>query len=491
MLQGGFEVFGDIGGDDFGGREVGGVFEGFVLEPEDVEVDLIALEKILVAEALEALGLRPLEAVLGIEAGNEVVEVGPLERILLQSEVLVGPQVVDPELLGPGLLVGGWLAVEEEDIRLHSLRVEDPGRQPQQRVDVGLLEQSTADRLSRPSLEEHVIRQHHSGTAMLLEDREDVLEEVELLVARARPEIISVDRQALLGLLARLVNDRDTALLAEGRIRQHQIILAVLPSKAILGDNREIAGIGLAADPVEEEIHRAETRHTIDQLDPVEGAVLELLLLLTIKGEVISDVVVRGEQKAPRATGRIADRLSRLGCHHIDHGGDEGTRGKVLSGTTLYVSGILLEEPLVGVTLDIDFEARPLLLVDQVDNQAAELGRVLDFVLSFAEDDAEHPWTLAEFFQRVPVVGLQIIPVEPDQGFPVESGWDRRGLVEGRLRLLIRHLEKEEEGQLLDIVPIGEAVIPEDVAVVPELLDKGGSGHLRRLKRISGDNLFN
>ena len=83
MLEGGFEVFGDVGGDDFGSREVGGVFEGLVLEPEDVEVDLIALEEVLVGEALEALGLRALEAILGIEAGGEVVEVGPLEGILL------------------------------------------------------------------------------------------------------------------------------------------------------------------------------------------------------------------------------------------------------------------------------------------------------------------------------------------------------------------------------------------------------------------------
>jgi len=58
-------------------------------------------EQLLLAEALKALGLRPLEAVLGVKAGNEVVEVGPLEGILLEGEVLVGPQIIDPEHLGP------------------------------------------------------------------------------------------------------------------------------------------------------------------------------------------------------------------------------------------------------------------------------------------------------------------------------------------------------------------------------------------------------
>jgi hypothetical protein len=38
-----------------------------------------------------------------------------------------------------------------------------------------------------------------------------------------------------------------------------------------------------------------------------------------------------------------------------------------------------------------------------------------------------------------------------------------------------------KEGQLLDIIPIGEPVIPEDVAVVPKLLNEGGSGHASKI----------
>jgi len=40
--------------------------------------------------------------------------------------------------------------------------------------------------------------------------------------------------------------------------------------------------------------------------------------------------------------------------------------------------------------------------------------------------------------------------------------------------LLMGHLEKEQEGQLLHVVAVGEPVIAEDVAVVPEFLDNLG-----------------
>jgi hypothetical protein len=41
----GLQVLYNLGGDDVWWREVRGIFEGIVFEPEDVEVDLIAVEK--------------------------------------------------------------------------------------------------------------------------------------------------------------------------------------------------------------------------------------------------------------------------------------------------------------------------------------------------------------------------------------------------------------------------------------------------------------
>ena len=44
----------------------------------------------------------------------------------------------------------------------------------------------------------------------------------------------------------------------------------------------------------------------------------------------------------------------------------------------------------------------------------------------------------------------------------------------GRLGLLIRHFQEQQKRELFDVVAVGQAVITEDVAVVPEFLDEGG-----------------
>ncbi len=75
---------------------------------------------------------------------------------------------------------------------------------------------------------------------MLLEDGEDVLQEVELLVTRARPEIVAVDDERFFGRLARFVDDGDAAFFAEGRIGQDDLVFAVLPGECVLGDDGQI-----------------------------------------------------------------------------------------------------------------------------------------------------------------------------------------------------------------------------------------------------------
>ena len=239
MLQRGFQVVRDVLRDDFRRGQIGGFFQRVVFQPEDVEVHLVALGQFFVGEGLEALALLALVAVLRVVAGDEVVEVAALERVFLEREMQVGAQVVNPELLRPRLFLRG-LAVEEQDVRLHALRVEDAGGQAQQRVHVRLLEQFAPDGFARAAFKQHVVRQHHRRAAVLLEDGEDVLEEIELLVARARPEIVAVDDERFLGRLARLVDDGHAALLAERRIGQDDLVFAVLPGQRVLGDDGQI-----------------------------------------------------------------------------------------------------------------------------------------------------------------------------------------------------------------------------------------------------------
>ena len=60
---------------------------------------------------------------------------------------------------------------------------------------------------------------------MLLQDGEDVLEEVELFVARARPEIVAMDDERLFLFVAGFVDDGDAALFSERRIAESLITL--------------------------------------------------------------------------------------------------------------------------------------------------------------------------------------------------------------------------------------------------------------------------
>src|SRR5207302_3428885 len=119
-------------------------------------------------------------------AEDEVVEIGPSQLTGLEGKVLVRPEVVDPQLLCPRCLLGR-LAVEEEHVRLDATGIEDARGQAQQCVDVALLEQLAPDDLPGAAFEENVVRNHDRRAAMDREQRVDVLEEVELLVAGADP----------------------------------------------------------------------------------------------------------------------------------------------------------------------------------------------------------------------------------------------------------------------------------------------------------------
>ena len=66
---------------------------------------------------------------------------------------------------------------------------------------------SFGDGFARAALEEHIVGHDDRGPAVDLEQRLDVLHEVELLVTVLRPEVIADDLERLAGLLALGVDD--------------------------------------------------------------------------------------------------------------------------------------------------------------------------------------------------------------------------------------------------------------------------------------------
>ena len=79
-------------------------------------------------------GLALIDGSGPVEA-HKFIQIGALEGFGLEGEVLVGAQVVHPELAGGGLGATG-AAIKEEHIGLHALGVEDARGQAQQGVHV-------------------------------------------------------------------------------------------------------------------------------------------------------------------------------------------------------------------------------------------------------------------------------------------------------------------------------------------------------------------
>ncbi len=142
LFQRSLQVFDDFSRQHLRLGQMGRVLQAFVAQPENVQADLIAGQQFLVSEAAPApLGVifapggPALVPVGRVEAAHKIVKMGPGQRVLLEGEVLVGPQIVNPQFPGPGSRAAGP-AVEEEDVGLDPLGVEDAGRQPQQGVDI-------------------------------------------------------------------------------------------------------------------------------------------------------------------------------------------------------------------------------------------------------------------------------------------------------------------------------------------------------------------
>jgi len=69
-------------------------------------------------------------------------------------------------------------------------------------------------------------------------------------------------------------------------------------------------------------------------------------------------------------------------------------------------------------------------------------------------------------------VGFQLFPFAVLEALPAYIFLDDGFLVQ-LVDLLVGHLEEEQVGELFHVIAIGDAVVPEDVAVVPQALDDG------------------
>jgi hypothetical protein len=123
--------------------------------------------------------------------------------------------------------------------------------------------------------------------------------------------------------------------------------------------------------------------------------------LVTVELLLLKNITGRGEEKTTGARGGIDDRGPQLRAHDCDDGVDQGARSEVLTGAGLHILRVLFEETFVDVTLDVGAERAPRFLIDEIDDEAAQMGGVLDLVLGFPEDDAEDARLFAEIFESI------------------------------------------------------------------------------------------
>ncbi len=403
-----------------------------------------------------------------------------MSRLRLQGEVHVRPQVVDPQLLRPGLLLGR-LGVEEQHVGLSR-----PGRRKCRSAAAAACGRRTAcSRLRRTVSPAPPSNSTLSGTTiaqrpLILSNVLDVLQEVELLVLCRGPEVLPFVGGVFFFQVAFLVDDGDAALLAERRIGQHHAEPLARVTRETVSPRLHRARIGV--DAVQVQVHDAQPGGVGDQFPALHERRPQVLLLILVEflAVVADDVVVGGQQESARAAGRIADGVVRLRPHHVDDGLDQFAGREVLPRTLGGLGGTLGQQPFVDVALDVGLHRRPLLGVDQVHDQPLERGRVLDLLPSLLEDLAQHPRLLAEFFEDVPVVDFQLVAVPLEQALPAELRRHDRLAVVRRLRLLVGHLEEQQESDLLRVGHVRQAIVPQNVGEVPGFVDDllGGVGHL-------------
>ena len=128
------------------------------------------------------------------------------------------------------------------------------------------------------------------------------------LLRRRRPEVRPVVGDGLLVGLALVVDDGDATTScrtagSSARRRRVSTARSAAQSSVLIGGFRRVV---VGADAVQEQVHRAEARDAVDQLDAAQGVVAEVLLLVLV--ELV--VLLRGS-RAPRAGSRRCRRPGR------------------------------------------------------------------------------------------------------------------------------------------------------------------------------------
>ncbi len=95
----------------------------------------------------------------------------------------------------------------------------------------------------------------------------------------------------------------------------------------------------------------------------------------------------------------------------------------------------------------------------------------MNLVLRLEEDGAQHARLLPELVQRGQVMRLQRLAHLGRQAGPVVALGDMGVAVVWLLRVFMRQLQKQQVGELFEVIAIAHAVVAQGVAEIPDFLD--------------------
>ena len=167
--------------------------------------------------------------------------------------------------------------------------------------------------------------------------------------------------------------------------------------------------------------------------------------------------------KAKCAAGGVVASLAGLRLYQTGHDINQHAGREILSCAGFFLVGVFLQKPLIQIAKPLLAGGKPVQSVDGGDNFFQVLrfvnvgGRALiDFPHAACAALAQVvQQLLVEFFQFNSAFGGQAVPAV---GFRYLTLCAR----------LLRHLQKQDIGQLRHILMIGDAVVTENVAEVPE-----------------------
>jgi hypothetical protein len=230
-------------------------------------------------------------------------------------------------------------------------------------MKVTIMEYLLANNLSCTSLKKYIVWKDDRSPPVHFEKCMDVLDEIQLFIARRRPEVRTFDTIIVFSFFPIFCREFMGTLRPKGRIRDDDFVSGSWIFDETISDTDRTLCL---SETMEKHIHQGDTSRLSDELLTTKYFCFEFLLFISIEFSFphFEDIVMCFEEESTRTRTRIVDRRFDTWSHHFDHCSYEHTGSKVLTRSRLHIFCHTSEERFIDLTLHIYSEHIPLDLPD-------------------------------------------------------------------------------------------------------------------------------